>query len=73
MCIVESVRVRPDLRGRRLGEVLMRHVIEQARSRGAARVELTTNADRGRARQFYTRLGFVPSHIGMKYYLGGSR
>lgn len=73
MCIVESVRVHPDLRGRGLGEALMRHVIDQARSRGASRVELTTNAERGRARQFYTRLGFVPSHIGMKYYLGGSR
>jgi GNAT superfamily N-acetyltransferase len=73
MCIVESVRVRPDLRGRGLGEALMRHVIDEAHARGAARVELTTNADRDRAQQFYRRLGFVPSHVGMKYYLGDSR
>jgi GNAT superfamily N-acetyltransferase len=73
MCIVESVRVHPEQRGRGLGQALMRHVIDLARTRGAVRVELTTNGDRDRARQFYTRLGFVPSHVGMKYYLGGSR
>jgi GNAT superfamily N-acetyltransferase len=71
MGIVESVRVRSDLRGRGLGETLMRHVLDLARARGAVRVELTTNAERDGARRFYERLGFTPSHIGMKYYLGG--
>jgi len=73
MGVVESVRVRSDLRGQGLGERLMRHVLDLARARGAVRVELTTNAQRDQARVFYERLGFVPSHIGMKYYLGGSR
>lgn len=49
----------------------MEHVLELARERGAARVELTTNAQRVRAQEFYTRLGFVASHIGMKYFLEG--
>lgn len=26
-----------------------------------------------RAQKFYTELGFAPSHVGMKYYLGGPR
>ncbi|MEO5709439.1 MAG: GNAT family N-acetyltransferase [Nocardioidaceae bacterium] len=73
MGIVESVRVRPDLRGARLGEQLMRHVLDLARDRGAVRVELTTNEQRDAARRFYERLGFVASHVGMKYYLGGER
>ncbi|CAN5697221.1 GNAT family N-acetyltransferase [soil metagenome] len=73
MGIVESVRVRTDLRGRRLGEQLMRHVLDLARERGAARVELTTNAQRDAARRFYERLGFVASHVGMKHYLEGER
>ena len=73
MGVVESVRVRSDLRGRRLGERLMRHVLDLARERGAARVELTTNAQRDAARRFYERLGFVASHVGMKYYVGGDR
>jgi ribosomal protein S18 acetylase RimI-like enzyme len=71
MCHVESVRVRSDLRGRGLGRKLMEHVIGLARTRGAARVELTTNARRVRAQAFYKRLGFVASHVGMKLYLGG--
>ena len=73
MCVVESVRVRSDLRGRGLGRELMEHVLALARDRDAVRVELTTNAARGRARAFYQELGFVPSHVGMKYYLGGDR
>jgi GNAT superfamily N-acetyltransferase len=70
MGVVESVRVRSDLRGRGLGERLMRHVVDLARDRGAVRVELTTNARRDAARRFYERLGFVGSHVGMKLYLG---
>ena len=58
MCVVESVRVRSDRRGRGHGRTLMEHVIGLARDRGAARVELTTNARRTRARKFYEDLGF---------------
>jgi len=70
MCQLESVRVRSDRRGRGLGRALMEHVIGVARARGAARVELTTNARRARAQEFYKELGFVASHVGMKLYLG---
>jgi GNAT superfamily N-acetyltransferase len=72
MCAVESVRVRSDLRGRGLGRDLIEHVVERARERGAARVELATNAQRLRAQEFYRGLGFVASHVGMKLYLGGT-
>jgi GNAT superfamily N-acetyltransferase len=71
MCVVESVRVHSDLRGRGYGRMLMEQVLDRARERGAARVELTTNAQRARAQEFYRGLGFVASHVGMKYYLGG--
>jgi GNAT superfamily N-acetyltransferase len=70
-CVVESVRVRSDLRSRGYGAALMREVERIARDRGAARIELTTNAQRDRARAFYERLGYTPSHIGMKRYIGG--
>lgn len=68
-CHVESVRVRSDLRGRGLGRELMEHVLAEATRRGAARVELTSNVQRGRAHAFYAGLGFVASHVGMKYHL----
>ncbi len=33
-------------------------------------MELTSNAQREGARRFYERLGFRPSHLGFKLYLG---
>ena len=72
MCQLESVRVRSDRRGAGLGRQLVEHVVTEARARGAARVELTTNAQRERAQTFYSTLGFTASHVGMKLYLGPS-
>ncbi len=63
---VEAVRVAQDLRGRGVGEAMMRHVIALARERGCDRVQLTTNKARDDAQRFYRRLGFVASHEGMK-------
>jgi len=73
MCQLESVRVRSDRRDAGLGRQLVEHVVAEARARGAARVELTTNARRARAQEFYRSLGFTASHVGMKLYLGGER
>lgn len=64
--LIESVRVRSDRRGDGLGRRLVEWAIEQARQRGAAMVQLTTDASRADAHRFYERLGFVPSHVGMK-------
>jgi GNAT superfamily N-acetyltransferase len=69
ICNVESVRVSAGARGQGLGAELMAYVCAEARRRRCARVELTTNRRRDRARTFYERLGFVPSHVGMKLYL----
>ncbi len=70
VCQVESVRVTSARRGNGLGAALMAGIIDDARARGCARVELTTNAKRSEARRFYEGLGFKPSHVGMKLYLG---
>jgi GNAT superfamily N-acetyltransferase len=69
ICNVESVRVSGEARGKGLGAELMEYVCAEARRRRCARIELTTNRRRGRAVRFYERLGFVPSHVGMKLYL----
>jgi GNAT superfamily N-acetyltransferase len=70
VCQVESVRVDPAYRSRGLGSTLMQWIIDDARRRGCARMELTSNAQRVDARRFYERLGFTPSHVGLKLYLG---
>ena len=66
LCQVESVRTSSDRRGEGIGRALMHHIIDRARERGCARVQLTTNAQRVRAHAFYERLGFTASHVGMK-------
>lgn len=68
-CQVEAVRTSTVKRGQGIGATLMAHIEDEARRRGAARMQLTTNRKRVRAHEFYERLGFVGSHIGMKKYL----
>ncbi|MFY9913469.1 MAG: GNAT family N-acetyltransferase [Nocardioidaceae bacterium] len=70
VCQVESVRVASAERSNGLGAELMRWIIDDACRRGCARMELTSNAQREGARRFYERLGFRPSHLGFKLYLG---
>ncbi|MBG6067136.1 GNAT family N-acetyltransferase [Micromonospora ureilytica] len=64
--LIESVRVRSDRRGQGLGRDLMTWAVDQARQRGCALVQLTTDKTREDAHRFYLSLGFVASHEGMK-------
>lgn len=66
---IESVRVDGRFRGQGIGQKLCQWAIEQARQAGCHTVQLTTNASRADAHRFYQRLGFVPSHVGMKLHL----
>ncbi|PWW25109.1 acetyltransferase (GNAT) family protein [Geodermatophilus normandii] len=63
---VEGVRVAAAARGCGLGEAMLGWVAEESRRRGAALVQLTTDTRRPDAHRFYERLGYVPSHVGMK-------
>lgn len=63
---IEGVRVAAASRGQRIGEQMIEHAIAIARGRGAGLVQLTTDRTRADAQRFYERLGFVPSHVGMK-------
>ena len=63
---IEAVRVDRAHRGDKVGEKLIEYAIGIARRRGCALVQLTTDRTRRDAHRFYERLGFVPSHIGMK-------
>jgi GNAT superfamily N-acetyltransferase len=66
---VEAVRVRAGDRNRGLGAAMIGWAVEEARRRGCALVELTTDKSREDAHRFYERLGFVASHQGMKLLL----
>ena len=64
--LIEAVRVAESQRGRGLGTAMMKWAIGEARRRGCAVVQLTSDKARTDAHRFYQRLGFVPSHEGMK-------
>ena len=67
---IEAVRVDRRYRDLGIGRQLFAWAIERARETGCRMVQLTTNTSRDDARRFYERLGFVPSHVGMKLDLG---
>jgi GNAT superfamily N-acetyltransferase len=51
---------------------MLRWAIGEARRRGCGLVQLTTDKARGNAQRFYERLGFVPTHEGLKLQFPGS-
>jgi GNAT superfamily N-acetyltransferase len=63
---LEAVRVARGSRGTGLGTALIGWAVEEARRRGCALVQLTTDKARADAHRFYARLGFVASHEGLK-------
>jgi GNAT superfamily N-acetyltransferase len=63
---LEAVRVAESSRRSGLGAAMMEWAIEEARRRGCAVVQLTSDKARTEAHRFYRRLGFVSSHEGMK-------
>lgn len=63
---IEAVRIHRDARGAGLGTVMFEWAIAQARERGCAMVQLTSDVTREDARRFYERLGFEPTHVGFK-------
>jgi ribosomal protein S18 acetylase RimI-like enzyme len=63
---VESVHVRPEWRGKGIGERMVAHAEAFAREAGAGSLELSSNKSRLDAHRFYRRLGFAQSHEGFK-------
>ncbi len=63
---IEAVRVHETYRGRGLGAGMLGWAIAEARRRGCALVQLTSDKSRTGAHRFYERLGFVASHEGLK-------
>lgn len=66
---IEAVRVRSDLRSQGLGREMIVWALERGRARGCRTAQLTTHRSRQAAHRFYERLGFDPSHVGMKLVL----
>ena len=65
---IEDVVVDEALRGKGIGEALMRHALSMAREAGADGVALTSNPRREAANRLYQRLGFKPWETNLYFY-----
>lgn len=66
---LEAVRVAAAHRSSGLGTAMVGWAVDEARRRGCALVQLTTDKRRTDAHRFYERLGFAATHEGMKLHL----
>ena len=66
---IEDVIIDPDYRGRGLAGTLLQAVIEAARERGLARIELSALTDNENARRTYERVGFETDSVAYTLYL----
>lgn len=71
--MVEGVRVDSRYRGQGIGRQMLQWAIGRARERDCQLVQLTSDKQRSRARQFYESLGFRPTHEGFKMALRETR
>jgi len=65
---IEDVVVDEAMRGKRIGETLVRHALKIAREAGADGVALTSNPMREVANRLYKRLGFTPWQTNLYFY-----
>lgn len=63
---IESVRVKEDFRGQKLGSEMMNWAKDFAKKNGCNLLQLTTDKFRDDALRFYEKLGYEASHNGMK-------
>lgn len=64
--IVEDVVVDPTLHGQGIGQAMMYHAMNEARTAGCYKLMLSSNAKRHRAHAFYEQLGF--DHHGYSFH-----
>ncbi|KXG08292.1 ribosomal protein S18-alanine N-acetyltransferase [Anoxybacillus rupiensis] len=65
---ITNVAVLPEYRGKKLGEALMRMMMEMARQLGAITMTLEVRVSNHVAQSLYRKLGFLNGGIRKKYY-----
>ena len=65
---IEDVVVDETIRGKGIGEGLVRHALNIARDAGADGIALTSNPKREAANKLYQRLGFKPWETNLYFY-----
>ncbi|WP_334121355.1 GNAT family N-acetyltransferase [Glutamicibacter sp.] len=66
---IEGVRVAASERSQGVGRAMLEWAHTHGRARGARLAQLTTDNSRVKAHEFYARLGYEQSHVGLKLQL----
>jgi ribosomal-protein-alanine N-acetyltransferase len=66
---ITNIAISPEYRGKRLGEILLSHLIAAARVKGVVRMTLEVRESNLSAQKLYKRLGFEPAGIRKGYYI----
>jgi ribosomal-protein-alanine N-acetyltransferase len=65
---ITNIAVHPHYRRRGIGEMLMKEMLERAKSHGALRMTLEVRVSNKTAQDLYIRLGFIATGIRRGYY-----
>ncbi|MCV9926701.1 GNAT family N-acetyltransferase [Flavobacterium sp. LS1R49] len=63
---IEAVRTHSKYRGQGIGTRVFVYAINRAKEKGCNLIQLTSDKRRLEAIKFYEKLGFIPSHEGLK-------
>lgn len=66
---IENVHIAANSRRLGIGTQLMKYAINIAKSKNCSIVQLTSDISRKDAHKFYEKLGFSPTHVGMKLHI----
>lgn len=66
---IEGVRTDKSVRGKGVGNAMLKWAIQKAKEEGCHVVQLTTDKKRPDALSFYEKLGFIASHEGLKLHI----
>jgi len=70
--LIEAVRIDKAFRGQGIGKLMIEWAIAKAKEKNCCLIQLTTDKSRQDALIFYTKLGFIASHEGLKLHLTAS-
>ncbi|MFD3449960.1 ribosomal protein S18-alanine N-acetyltransferase [Microbacteriaceae bacterium 4G12] len=65
---ITNIALLPDYRGRKLGEALLRQVMDQATAMGAITMTLEVRVSNEPAKNLYSKVGFLNGGIRKRYY-----
>lgn len=66
---ITNIAIKPEYRGKKLGELLLKHSLQVARQLGGLKLSLEVRLSNCTAQNLYKKFGFQPGGIRKNYYI----